>query len=448
MSNNLKNGLLLATAIGIALAPNQAAAKSAADWLKGAVKTVENAGNSAVNTVSGTANNVANDTTNAAAQGVGYANFAAAQAKGYADTSILQAASEVASASRWSSLAAADTASQAMGFKNYAERMASDSAAVGAAEYSQIKAGTVSAYRTSFSQASNTFEAGRVALSPGVGRSYSLAKYFADRCQSGATSSWGRITPYVSKAQSLNANAKEALYRLLRTLARGSTPDQQTGADMRAVGEALGLVTANGFALVGNAYQSNFSVSVGGSGGWIAGVNTAVSLAMDTFPTNGKYNMTVAVSSGVQVAAGTGTLAPGATIGFGLGWAPGSANQSGVTMTAGGTAGGVDVAAQWSVPPSLAQALITDVANAPTEQKSMSMPKLPTGRSVKGPTFNVPVFSEASLAASLTSAVAAQVDSVCQAPGISVGVSLPVPQNLGNVTFSPGYTQVVWSGAF
>jgi hypothetical protein len=233
------------------------------------------------------------------------------------------------------------------------------------------------------------------------------------------------------------------LYRLLRTLARGSTPDQQTGADMRAVGEALGLVTANGFALVGNAYQSNFSVSVGGSGGWIAGVNTAVSLAMDTFPTNGKYNMTVAVSSGVQVAAGTGDLAPGATIGFGLGWAPGSANQSGVTMTAGGTAGGVDVAAQWSVPPSLAQALITDVANAPTEKKTM---KLPAG--FKAPTFNVPVFSEASLAASLTSAVAAQVDSVCQAPGISVGVSLPVPQNLGNVSFSPGYTQVVWSGAF
>jgi len=215
----------------------------------------------------------------------------------------------------------------------------------------------------------------------------------------------------------------DAVYRLLHTLGRGSTPDQQTATDMLALGQALGMVTANGFALVGNAYQSNFSVSVGGSGGWIGGVNASVSFGMDTFPTNGKYNMAVAVNAGVQVAAGTSDLQPGATVGFGLGWGPGSAGGAeGETLTAGGTVGGIDVAAQWTLPPSLVTALAKDVAQ-------------------NG-------FNPTSLQNALTTNVTDAITTMCQAPGISAGVSIPVPANMGDVSFSPGYTHVVWKGSF
>jgi len=151
-------------------------------------------------------------------------------------------------------------------------------------------------------------------------------------------------------------------------------------------------------------------------------VNSSVSFSMDTFPTNGKYKMAIAVNSGVQVAAGTGTLAPGASIGFGLGWGPGSSvDASGVTMTAGGAVGGIDVAAQWTIPPVLAEAMVNDAKRGS--------------------------FSVDSLQSALTGQLIANIQAVCQAPGISAGVSLPTPGNLGDVTFSPGYTKVVWTGS-
>lgn len=424
MSKNLKSGLLIATAIGIALSPAQASAKccSIPKPKISVPKVITNTVNTVTNTVVNTANNVVNDTTNAAAQGVGYANFAAAQAKGYADTVALQSANTLATANKWTNLAAADTASQAMGFTNYADRMAKDSVAVGRNEYDGLRSDALRAYTNQSNQAKNTYESARAAVAPVLKSANSVANYLTGICVGQATSSWGKITPYVSKAQSLDDNGKKALYRVLRTLGRGSTPDQQTMADMKAVGVALGMVTGNGLALVGNGYQSNFGVSLGASGGWIGGVNSSVSFSMDTYPTNGKYNMAIAVNSGVQVAAGTGTLAPGASIGFGLGWGPGSSvDASGVTMTAGGAAGGIDVAAQWTIPPVLATAMADDAR--------------------KGS------FSVDSLKSALSGQLISNIQAVCQAPGISAGVSLPTPGNLGDVTFSPGYTQVVWKGS-
>jgi len=433
MSNNLKKGLLLATTMGIALSPTQVSAKccsmpSVKSIGKAITNTANNAGsaitntaNTAVNTVVNTANNVANSTTDAVASGVGYANFATAQAKGYADTVAMETANTMAKASNWSNLAAADTASQAMGFRNYADRMAADSVAVGRDQYGTVRNDALRAYTASSNQAQNTYEDARKAVAPVINTANSVAKYIAGICVNQATSSWGKITPYVNRAQSLDDNGKKALYRVLRTLARGSTPDQQTAADLKAVGVALGMITGNGLALVGNSYQSNFGISVGGSGGWIAGVNSSVSFSMDTFPTNGKYKMAIAVNSGVQVAAGSGDLAPGATIGFGLGWGPGSAvGASGVTLTAGGAVGGIDVAAQWTIPPSLAQVMAADA---------------------KRGNFTVDTLKNA-----VTSQIVSDVQAVCQAPGISAGVSFPSPGNLGDVTFSPGYTHVVWTG--
>jgi hypothetical protein len=90
-------------------------------------------------------------------------------------------------------------------------------------------------------------------------------------------------------------------------------------------------------------------------------------------------------------------------------------------VTAGGELGGIDVAAQWFVPPSLQQVLANDAAKKE--------------------------FDVNSLKDALTPSVIGSITTMCQVPGISAGVSFPSSANLGNVTFSPGYTFVVWKGS-
>ena len=419
MTNNLKYGWIFASAMALALTASPALAIKKPGW----VKKSENA---VTGTVTAVANNVSNSQTDKVARAVGYANFAAAQAKGYGDSEILEVAYAEAKANNWSNLAAADTASVVMGFRNYVSRMESDSRDLGrnnVAAFESLRTTALKNYGPAFSQASVKYEVARKNLAPTISKTNSLANYIANTCKASATGSWGKITPFVNKATRFDPVTKDAVFRLLRTLSRGSNPDQQTATDMLDVGKALGMVSANGFALVGNAYQSNFSLSLGGAGGWIGGVNASVSFAMDTFPTNGKYNMAVAVNTGVQVAAGTADIQPGASFGFGLGWGPGSAaGAEGQTLTAGGDAGGVDVAAQWTLPPSLLQLLATDAARND--------------------------FNQDSLKNALTSTVTDSITTMCQAPGISAGVSIPSSANMGNVTFSPGYTTVVWKGGF
>jgi hypothetical protein len=82
MTNNLKSGLLFASAVAVTLTASPTSAGIVNRASKG-VKT-------ATNTVKDVANNVSNSQTDKVAKAVGYANFAAAQAKGYADTEILE----------------------------------------------------------------------------------------------------------------------------------------------------------------------------------------------------------------------------------------------------------------------------------------------------------------------------------------------------------------------
>ncbi len=419
MFKNVRTGLFVATAVVIALAPAQAWAKC--NPLKPSTCIPKVPPPPPIPSIPIPSLPSPADLFNTAAQGVGYANAAVAQANGYADKAAMETANNLAKANTWANLAAADTASRAMGFKNYAERIARDSETVGRDQYEGLRNDALRNYTNGSNQAKNIYENGRSIVAPVINNPNSLANYVKGICLGQATSNWGKITPFVNKALALSDDGKKALYRVLRTLGRGSTPDQQTAADMKAVGQALGMVTANGLALVGNAYQSNWGISLGASGGWVAGVNSSVSFSMDTYPTNGKYKMAVAVNSGVQVAAGVGILAPGATVGFGLGWGPGSSvGASGVTMTAGGAVGGVDVGAQWTFPQVLAEALVSDARRGS--------------------------FSVESLQSALTGQIVSNIQAVCQAPGISAGVSIPTPGNLGDVTFSPGYTHVVWTG--
>jgi hypothetical protein len=369
------------------------------------------------------ANNWANlahaDTVSKAA---GYSNYVAAKANGYSDKFALEGAVGLASANEWSNLVAADTASKAMGFTNYAARMAADSVTVGRDQYEGLRNSALQAYTSGSNTAKGLYESARSTVAPYQSTPRSFAQYFAQVCWGPARQNLGQITPFVNRALALQGEPQRAVYRMLRTLGRGSTPDRQTLRDMKVIGQALGMVTANGLALVGNAYQSNWGISLGASGGWVGGVNSSVSFSMDTYPTNGQYKMAIAVNSGVQVAAGTGTLAPGASIGFGLGWGPGSSvDASGVTMTAGGALGGVDVSAQWTIPPSLAETMLNDARRG--------------------------TFSLETLQAAATQQVRSNVETVCQLPGISAGVGMATPGNLGDLTFSPGYTHVVWTGS-
>jgi len=420
MERNLKTGLLLATAIAVALTSSPASAKiKVPGWAKKAEKAITNG----TAKLADTANGVSKSTEDVFAEGVGYTNFAAAQAKGYADADSLQVANLEATANKWTNLAEADTASAVMGFKNYADRMAADSAAVGQSEFAQIRTDAIKANNLKIYVLDTLARRIYNKIGPIVGGSDTLARYVADTCLEPAKSGWGKITPFVTKAKALDGATQEAVFRVLRTIGRGNKPDRQTATDMLAVGQALGMVSANGLALVGNAYKSNFSVSVGGSATGVVGINASVALAMDTFPTNGKYGMAVTVNTGAQLAAGTADIFPGATIGFGLGWGPGSAaDGEGMTMTAGGSLAAIDVAAQWSVPNDVVKALVTDALK--TE------------------------FTLAGLTETLTSNLTASIQTMCQVPGVSAGVSIPVPANMGDVTFSTGYTYVAWRGSF
>jgi hypothetical protein len=289
-----------------------------------------------------------------------------------------------------------------------------------------IRTSALKNYASAHAEASAKYEVARKNLVPVISQANSVANYVANTCKVSATGNWGKITPFVTKATQFDPKTQKAVFRLLRTLARGSTPDRQTATDMLAVGQALGMLSTTGVALIGNAVRSNFSISVGASGGWVAGVNSSVSLAMNTYKVGlpqsaGVHEMAIAVSTGVQVAVGTSALAAGATVGFGLGWSPGSVTEAaGPTVTAGGELGGIDVAAQWFVPPSLQQVLANDAAKKE--------------------------FDVNSLKDALTPSVIGSITTMCQVPGISAGVSFPSSANLGNVTFSPGYTHVVWKG--
>ena len=263
MTTNLKSGLLFASAIAVALTASPASAGLVNRASKG-VKT-------ATNTVKDVANNVSNKETDKVAKAVGYANFAAAQAKDYADTEILEFAYAEAKANNWPSLIAADTASVAMGFKNYFHRMEEDSEKINISwkgdDYTKILKNAGANYGPEFRAAANKYEAARKVLDPVILKTNSLANYVANTCKASATGSWGKITPFVNKATKFNPETQDAVFRLLRTLARGSNPDHQTATDMLDVGKALGMASSTGFALVGNAVQSNFSISLGGGGG-------------------------------------------------------------------------------------------------------------------------------------------------------------------------------------
>jgi hypothetical protein len=90
-------------------------------------------------------------------------------------------------------------------------------------------------------------------------------------------------------------------------------------------------------------------------------------------------------------------------------------------MTAGGALGGVDVSAQWTTVPVLAEAIVNDARRGTFDQQTLTN--------------------------GLTQQVRANIETVCQSPGLSVGVGTSTPGNAGDLTFSPGYTHVVWTGS-
>jgi len=88
-----------------------------------------------------------------------------------------------------------------------------------------------------------------------------------------------------------------------------------------------------------------------------------------------------------------------------------AAGAEGQTLTAGGDAGGVDVAAQWTLPPSLVQLLATDAARNDLNADSLKE--------------------------ALTTTVTNSITTMCQAPGISAGVSIASAANHAQCHIQP-----------
>ena len=188
---------------------------------------------------------------------------------------------------------------------------------------------------------------------------------------------------------------------------------------MLHIGQSLGLITSNGLALVGNSMQSNFSLSVTGSGSdMMVGGNVSVGLAMDTFPQpNNHYNMAVFLAAG-------GTLSvdplPSASLQVGLGWGPGSSStMEGVNFGVGASAGPVSGGIGWTIPSTLLAQMVHEAQNP----------------------------SPANLLAAVNTSISA-ITSLCAAPGLSVAVGYGVGGANMNASVGVGYSHVLWAGQF
>jgi hypothetical protein len=346
----------------------------------------------------------------------GYAKLADAYAKGYTSYAMLEANQTLATGVGYANLAAADAEAKAKGFASYAERLAKDSAAFAAGELPALKRAMVNTYGQARSLGEQAYSKALPILMQAYGTGADLANYLTTQCKAAFTSNAGKITPFARKINQFTAEQKKAVYRIVRSLARGDAPDTQTASDVRLVGSALGLVTANGFALVGNAAQSNFTLSVTFSGGWIVGANESVGYSMDTFP---PYNMALTLSAGPQVVVGTGDVAPGADVEIGLSWGAGSSwGSQGLTQGISGSVEAFSVGTSWAIPEDLMMDIFRN-----TKDFFSGHPSALTGFAKNA------------------------IDSICQIPSLSVAVGIGVGGSAGpNVGLSPGWTQVLWKG--
>jgi hypothetical protein len=282
-----------------------------------------------------------------------------------------------------------------------------------------------SVYKSGLSDAQTAYAQSQAGLKQFLSVSTNLLNYMKQQCESqGVQNNFGAITPYVKKFSSLSPASQSALIRIIRTITRGSPVDQQVAADMRVIGKEVGLISQNGVSLIGNAFQSNWGISIGASGGSNGlGGNTSIGFSIDTYPqSNGRYNMALTTSAGASATFGTADLGPGGSIDFSLGWGPGSSTGAeGTTWGVGGTVAGIDVALTWTVPGSLMQMFITGQPAITPQNLGMAI--------LQGP-MN-------------------QIKALCAGPGISAGVGVSVGAEAGpNISLNPGYTHVLKTWQF
>ena len=334
---------------------------------------------------------------------------AAAAAKAEAERQLAAAQNLAATTAGFANLAAADTASKAMGYASYVDRMAKQGLAITTAEMQQIKSDIAKNYGTAAKgvvSSYNTTKAGVLAAANVAG---SLWNRLVKQCSASYNTNSNTIIPIFKKAATFGSAEKAAINRIIRTIGSGNSPDAQTATDLKTVAKGVGLFNDNKpVILIGNDTKSNITVSVSAAGGAFgAGVNLSAGFAMDTSLTDGKLPVALVLSAEPTLDEGSGMIPGPNDIAASIDWSLGSAADSaGATfMSISGTASMVSVNAGWSMPDDLVKNMAKELFNGKFGSFSNDA-----------------------------------IDALCQTPSLGVSLSLPDPKKAATVEQGVGYS--------
>ncbi len=383
----------------------------------------------------------------------GYANLAAADAQAgvYGGTHTVKAGAISIPVNTYASLKA---------------RLAAESMPIVAADVAKFQA----AYQTTVAAATVAYTAAAPYLNVAITDGTTLQSLIIKSCQSGGYSSvaaeQSAVAPFIANMKHLDADNLLAVNRILRGLFTGKTPDQSLAHDLLQIGTDIGILKTKGTSTGPNNYKgSTWGLSVSISGGWIGDGSWSAAFNMNTEPFVTRsplgntfdqyhYGYSLSTNPGVSVEAGTNDVEAGVTVGFGVGLGAGdsaAANQ-GVSFAA-GVAGGAPLqfssSLGWIFPNPTMQNLQSLFNAFKTAEKALydSAKQGVSGKGVSGKDMLAAGYKTGNQAVDAAlGPVVSTLQTLCSVPGISIGMGLTFAGSAADLSITPGYSAVLWSG--
>jgi len=351
-------------------------------------------------------------------------------------------------------------------YESLKARLAAESMPIVAADVAKFQA----AYQATVAAAKVAYAAVEPYLNAAISDGTTLQSLMAKSCQSGGYSSvaaeQSAMAPFIANMKKLDADDLLAVNRILRSLLTGKTPDQSIAHDLQQIGTDIGILKTTGKSTGPNNYKgSTWGLSVSIAGGWIGNGSWSAAFNMNTEPfvtrsnlgsTFDRYNYGYSLSTnpGVSFELGTNDAKPGVTVGFGVGLGAGDstlANQ-GVSFAAGVAAGpGVQFSSSlgWIFPDPTMQNLLSLFNAFKTAEKALydSTKKGVTGQSVSGKDMLAAGYKTGNNAVDAAMGpLLSTIGTLCSIPGISIGMGINFAGASANLSITPGYSAVLWSG--
>ena len=351
---------------------------------------------------------------------------------------------------------------------NYASlkaRLAAESMPLVAADVAKFQA----AYQTTVAAAKVAYAAAEPYLNVAITDGTTLQSLIIKSCQSGGYSSvaaeQSAMAPFIANMKKLDADNLLAVNRILRSLLTGKTPDQSIAHDLQQIGTDIGILKTTGTSTGPANYKgSTWGLSVSISGGWIGNGSWSAAFNMNTEPfvtrspisalNQYHYGYSLSTNPGMSVEAGSNDVEPGVTIGFGVGLGAGdstAANQ-GVSFAA-GVAGGAPLqfssSLGWIFPNPTMQNLQSLFNAFKTAEKALydSAKQGVSGKGVSGKDMLAAGYKTGNQAVDAAlGPVVSTLQTLCSVPGISIGMGLTFAGSAADLSITPGYSAVLWSG--